>query len=180
MWPLSATPMRTLVVASRAGLGIEFALLERLRQPGGEASGSVRAVNARLGKVQGVSLARGAIATVQLRIPKTLILHPLNPSTSPSLAPTGGKSDEISIEPRSAGDTMTSDILASEKALGSATLTGTGARSIDAKSLVESVVRSWPTESPSSTHSFGPLAQLVEQETLNLLVVGSIPTRPTI
>ena len=26
---------------------------------------------------------------------------------------------------------------------------------------------------------FGPLAQLVEQETLNLLVVGSIPTRPT-
>ena len=28
--------------------------------------------------------------------------------------------------------------------------------------------------------SNGPLAQLVEQETLNLLVVGSIPTRPTI
>ena len=27
--------------------------------------------------------------------------------------------------------------------------------------------------------SSGPLAQLVEQETLNLLVVGSIPTRPT-
>ena len=26
----------------------------------------------------------------------------------------------------------------------------------------------------------GPLAQLVEQETLNLLVVGSTPTRPTI
>ena len=26
----------------------------------------------------------------------------------------------------------------------------------------------------------GPLAQLVEQETLNLFVVGSIPTRPTI
>ena len=26
---------------------------------------------------------------------------------------------------------------------------------------------------------FGPLAQLVEQETLNLLVVGSNPTRPT-
>jgi hypothetical protein len=25
---------------------------------------------------------------------------------------------------------------------------------------------------------YGPLAQLVEQETLNLLVVGSIPTRP--
>src|ERR1700684_500700 len=162
LWPLSATPMRTLVVASRAGLGIEFALLERLRQPGGEASGSVRAVNARLGKVQGVSLARGAIATVLLRIAKTLILHPLNPSTSPTLTRTGGKSDEISIEPRSAGDTMTSDIWASENALGSATLTGTGARAIDAKSLVESVVRSWPTESPSSAHSFGPLAQLVE------------------
>ena len=31
-----------------------------------------------------------------------------------------------------------------------------------------------------STASCGPLAQLVEQETLNLLVVGSIPTRPTI
>ena len=31
---------------------------------------------------------------------------------------------------------------------------------------------------PSATR-FGPLAQLVEQETLNLLVVGSIPTRPT-
>ena len=28
-------------------------------------------------------------------------------------------------------------------------------------------------------HKFGPLAQLVEQETLNLLVVGSTPTRPT-
>jgi hypothetical protein len=28
--------------------------------------------------------------------------------------------------------------------------------------------------------SFGPLAQLVEQLTLNQLVVGSIPTRPTI
>ena len=39
---------------------------------------------------------------------------------------------------------------------------------------------------PSSTPFFvqctvcGPLAQLVEQETLNLLVVGSNPTRPTI
>jgi hypothetical protein len=34
-------------------------------------------------------------------------------------------------------------------------------------------------EVASFTHSLGPLAQLVEQETLNLLVVGSIPTRPT-
>ncbi len=31
---------------------------------------------------------------------------------------------------------------------------------------------------PAATQ-YGPLAQLVEQETLNLLVVGSIPTRPT-
>jgi hypothetical protein len=30
------------------------------------------------------------------------------------------------------------------------------------------------------TKVFGPLAQLVEQLTLNQLVVGSIPTRPTI
>src|ERR1019366_314128 len=34
-------------------------------------------------------------------------------------------------------------------------------------------------ESRRPPHSRGPLAQLVEQETLNLLVVGSIPTRPT-
>ena len=34
-------------------------------------------------------------------------------------------------------------------------------------------------ESPRPPQIFGPLAQLVEQETLNLLVVGSIPTRPT-
>ena len=31
-----------------------------------------------------------------------------------------------------------------------------------------------------SSGKFGPLAQLVEQLTLNQLVVGSIPTRPTI
>ena len=31
----------------------------------------------------------------------------------------------------------------------------------------------------SNTASFGPLAQLVEQVTLNHLVVGSNPTRPT-
>ena len=49
----------------------------------------------------------------------------------------------------------------------------------------------WPVEShrppqirrralpASAATQYGPLAQLVEQETLNLLVVGSIPTRPT-
>ena len=37
----------------------------------------------------------------------------------------------------------------------------------------------WTLESHRSTHPLnGPLAQLVEQETLNLKVVGSIPTRP--
>src|SRR5580658_1740956 len=34
-------------------------------------------------------------------------------------------------------------------------------------------------KSSSTPGKQGPLAQLVEQETLNLLVVGSIPTRPT-
>jgi hypothetical protein len=34
-------------------------------------------------------------------------------------------------------------------------------------------------ESRRRPYILGPLAQLVEQETLNLLVVGSIPTRPT-
>ena len=49
----------------------------------------------------------------------------------------------------------------------------------------------WPVEShrppqirrmsprAAAATQYGPLAQLVEQETLNLLVVGSIPTRPT-
>ena len=32
---------------------------------------------------------------------------------------------------------------------------------------------------PHRSPHFGPLAQLVEQETLNLLVDGSIPSRPT-
>jgi hypothetical protein len=31
----------------------------------------------------------------------------------------------------------------------------------------------------NSLFEFGPLAQLVEQETLNLLVEGSTPSRPT-
>ena len=42
-------------------------------------------------------------------------------------------------------------------------------------SLLRRGVGSW-----SVGKSFGPLAQLVEQLTLNQLVVGSIPTRPTI
>src|ERR1035437_7053431 len=38
-----------------------------------------------------------------------------------------------------------------------------------------------PSSTPISLQlTCGPLAQLVEQETLNLLVVGSTPTRPTI
>src|SRR5579864_8803587 len=35
------------------------------------------------------------------------------------------------------------------------------------------------TREPRTAISDGPLAQLVEQRTLNPLVVGSIPTRPT-
>ena len=37
-----------------------------------------------------------------------------------------------------------------------------------------------PPHLPGGRTVSGPLAQLVEQETLNLLVVGSTPTRPTI
>ena len=56
------------------------------------------------------------------------------------------------------------------------------ATTVDVAQLVESrvvipvVVGSSPIVHPIKN---GPLAQLVEQETLNLLVVGSIPTRPT-
>lgn len=41
----------------------------------------------------------------------------------------------------------------------------------------------WETQTvgsnPTSSAKFGTVAQLVEQQTFNLLVVGSIPTRPT-
>jgi hypothetical protein len=63
----------------------------------------------------------------------------------------------------------------------SATLGATQAESISAKSLTESTLRQWSkSRRPFHFSTRGPLAQLVEQETLNLLVVGSIPTRPTI
>jgi hypothetical protein len=57
------------------------------------------------------------------------------------------------------------------------------ATTVDVAQLVESrvvipvVAGSSPVVHPTNLN--GPLAQLVEQETLNLLVVGSIPTRPT-
>ena len=59
-----------------------------------------------------------------------------------------------------------------------------GGRVVDVAQLVEprvvipAVVGSSPIVHPN-LKGYGPLAQLVEQETLNLLVVGSIPTRPT-
>ena len=40
--------------------------------------------------------------------------------------------------------------------------------------------RGFESHRPPHLFLFGPLAQLVEQLTLNQLVVGSIPTRPTI
>ena len=39
--------------------------------------------------------------------------------------------------------------------------------------------RGFESRLPPHFFTCGPLAQLVEQETLNLLVVGSTPTRPT-
>jgi hypothetical protein len=41
-------------------------------------------------------------------------------------------------------------------------------------------VRGKKSDSALVDRNYGPLAQLVEQLTLNQLVVGSIPTRPTI
>ena len=49
--------------------------------------------------------------------------------------------------------------------------------------VVHPTSKRWGGESSGSAlvdKVFGPLAQLVEQLTLNQLVVGSIPTRPTI
>jgi hypothetical protein len=40
--------------------------------------------------------------------------------------------------------------------------------------------RGFESHRPPQPFLYGPLAQLVEQLTLNQLVVGSIPTRPTI
>jgi hypothetical protein len=55
------------------------------------------------------------------------------------------------------------------------------AQLVEPRVVIPVVVGSSPIVHPTFAwnDAFGPLAQLVEQETLNLLVVGSIPTRPT-
>ena len=50
------------------------------------------------------------------------------------------------------------------------------AQLVEPRIVIPAVVGSSPIIHPNN----GPLAQLVEQLTLNQLVVGSIPTRPTI
>ena len=50
---------------------------------------------------------------------------------------------------------------------------------VEPRVVIPAVVGSSPIVHPTYFY-FGPLAQLVEQLTLNQLVVGSIPTRPTI
>jgi hypothetical protein len=54
------------------------------------------------------------------------------------------------------------------------------AQLVEPRVVIPVVVGSSPIVHPTFAwnDAFGPLAQLVEQETLNLLVVGSIPTRP--
>ena len=52
------------------------------------------------------------------------------------------------------------------------------AQLVEPRVVIPVVVGSSPIVHPNFDYR-GPLAQLVEQETLNLLVVGSIPTRPT-
>ena len=52
------------------------------------------------------------------------------------------------------------------------------AQLVEPRVVIPAVVGSSPIVHPIFMIA-GPLAQLVEQETLNLLVVGSIPTRPT-
>ena len=52
------------------------------------------------------------------------------------------------------------------------------AQLVEPRIVIPAVAGSSPVVHP--THFDGPLAQLVEQLTLNQLVVGSIPTRPTI
>lgn len=54
------------------------------------------------------------------------------------------------------------------------------AQLVEPRVVIPAVVGSSPIVHPNlESANHGPLAQLVEQETLNLLVVGSIPTRPT-
>jgi hypothetical protein len=52
------------------------------------------------------------------------------------------------------------------------------AQLVEPRVVIPVVVGSSPIVHPIFQKD-GPLAQLVEQETLNLLVVGSTPTRPT-
>ena len=52
------------------------------------------------------------------------------------------------------------------------------AQLVESRIVIPAVAGSSPVVHP--THFHGPLAQLVEQLTLNQLVVGSNPTRPTI
>jgi hypothetical protein len=59
------------------------------------------------------------------------------------------------------------------------------AQLVEPRIVIPAVAGSSPVVHPTFGVSFvewfiGPLAQLVEQLTLNQLVVGSIPTRPTI
>ena len=58
------------------------------------------------------------------------------------------------------------------------------AQLVEPRVVIPAVVGSIPIVHPILSRvecvCFGPLAQLVEQLTLNQLVVGSIPTRPTI
>ena len=62
------------------------------------------------------------------------------------------------------------------------------AQLVEPRIVIPAVAGSSPVVHPTSCNRggfeldskvFGPLAQLVEQLTLNQLVVGSIPTRPT-
>ncbi len=63
------------------------------------------------------------------------------------------------------------------------------AQLVEPRIVIPAVAGSSPVVHPNSVgrarvrvvgwYLFGPLAQLVEQLTLNQLVVGSIPTRPT-
>ena len=54
------------------------------------------------------------------------------------------------------------------------------AQLVEPRIVIPAVVGSSPIVHPILSAMLGPLAQLVEQETLNLLVEGSTPSRPTI
>ena len=54
------------------------------------------------------------------------------------------------------------------------------AQLVEPRVVIPAVVGSSPIVHPILASQGGPLAQLVEQETLNLLVEGSNPSRPTI